>query len=554
MQPVYTKEQLFRIAGDNYRTLRNYCTILETEGYWDGAANVLNLSIYDMLDLYIQSVLVQLTIVCNSFTENEAEFIAGIPQKKILNNKICSKLSVASINEADRVINAPPILLQLTGWRDNEKNTGLTGLFFDALLNIQLSMAYMNIARTVLLTKFVKEYYHKIEMFLYNQEGYSNYIDEKYIFLKLCNGELEHSNEHLVESGEDFEYYRRKYLFYKDKPLRERSRAFLKDEAPKTEFRSRIDAKKTDSADQDDETDNNNRDADEECKPDTGINETVKPKQLSELDRLLKELDALVGLGQVKAEVRSLVNLIKVKKMRENLKLPSMEMSFHMVFTGSPGTGKTTVARLIAAIYHELGLLSKGNLVETDRAGLVAGYVGQTALKVKEVVERAYGGVLFIDEAYALSNSMGNDFGEEAIDTLVKLMEDYRENLVVIVAGYTNEMNRFLKSNTGLISRFNKFINFPDYSNEELLRILNSMAGKAGFILSEDTIGLISDMLQNMTPEEFRRFGNARGIRNLFERLVINQANRVVEAEAPDEEMLTTITSEDVRNIDISTY
>ncbi len=469
MQPVYTKEQLFRIAGDNYRTLRNYCTILEAEGYWDGAANVLNLSIYDMLDLYIQSVLVQLTIVCNSFTENEAEFIAGIPQKNILNIKIGSKLEEASINEADRVINAPPILLQLTGWRDNEKNTGLTGLFFDALLNIQLSMAYMNIARTVLLTKFVKEYYHKIEMFLYNQEGYSNYIDEKYIFLKLCNGELEHSNEHLVESGEDFEYYRRKYLFYKDKPLRERSRAFLKDEAPKTEFRSRIDAEKTDSADQDDETDNNNRDADEECKPDTGINETVKPKQLSELDRLLKELDALVGLGQVKAEVRSLVNLIKVKKMRENLKLPSMEMSFHIVFTGSPGTGKTTVARLIAAIYHELGLLSKGNLVETDRAGLVAGYVGQTALKVKEVVERAYGGVLFIDEAYALSNSMGNDFGEEAIDTLVKLMEDYRENLVVIVAGYTNEMNRFLKSNTGLISRFNKFINFPDYSNEELL-------------------------------------------------------------------------------------
>ncbi len=554
MQPVYTKEQLFRIAGDNYRTLRNYCTILEAEGYWDGAANVLNLSIYDMLDLYIQSVLVQLTIVCNSFTENEAEFIAGIPQKNILNIKIGSKLEEASINEADRVINAPPILLQLTGWRDNEKNTGLTGLFFDALLNIQLSMAYMNIARTVLLTKFVKEYYHKIEMFLYNQEGYSNYVDEKYIFLKLCNGELEHSNEHLVESGEDFEYYRRKYLFYKDKPLRERSRAFLKDEAPKTEFRSRIDAEKTDSTDQDDETVNNNRDADEECKPDTGINETVKPKQLSELDRLLKELDALVGLGQVKAEVRSLVNLIKVKKMRENLKLPSMEMSFHMVFTGSPGTGKTTVARLIAAIYHELGLLSKGNLVETDRAGLVAGYVGQTALKVKEVVERAYGGVLFIDEAYALSNSMGNDFGEEAIDTLVKLMEDYRENLVVIVAGYTNEMNRFLKSNTGLISRFNKFINFPDYSNEELLRILNSMAGKAGFILSEDTIGLISDMLQNMTPEEFRRFGNARGIRNLFERLVINQANRVVEAEAPDEEMLTTITSEDVRDIDISTY
>ncbi len=554
MQPVYTKEQLFRIAGDNYRTLRNYCTILEAEGYWDGAANVLNLSIYDMLDLYIQSVLVQLTIVCNSFTENEAEFIAGIPQKNILNIKIGSKLEEASINEADRVINAPPILLQLTGWRDNEKNTGLTGLFFDALLNIQLSMAYMNIARTVLLTKFVKEYYHKIEMFLYNQEGYSNYIDEKYIFLKLCNGELEHSNEHLVESGEDFEYYRRKYLFYKDKPLRERSRAFLKDEASKTEFRSRIDTEKTDSADQDDETVNNNRDADEECNPDNAINETVKPKQLSELDRLLKELDALVGLGQVKAEVRSLVNLIKVKKMRENLKLPSMEMSFHMVFTGSPGTGKTTVARLIAAIYHELGLLSKGNLVETDRAGLVAGYVGQTALKVKEVVERAYGGVLFIDEAYALSNSMGNDFGEEAIDTLVKLMEDYRENLVVIVAGYTNEMNRFLKSNTGLISRFNKFINFPDYSNEELLRILNSMAGKAGFILSEDTIGLISDMLQNMTPEEFRRFGNARGIRNLFERLVINQANRVVEAEAPDEEMLTTIISEDVRDIDISTY
>ena len=185
-------------------------------------------------------------------------------------------------------------------------------------------------------------------------------------------------------------------------------------------------------------------------------------------------------------------------------------------------------------------------MTETDRAGLVAGYVGQTALKVKEVVDKAKGGILFIDEAYTLSNAAsGNDFGTEAIDTLVKLMEDYREDLVVIVAGYTNEMEQFLRSNTGLVSRFNKYIDFPDYSDEELLQILEGMAKEAGFHLAKETGELVAHYLQTMEPEEKDKFGNARGIRNLFEKMVTAQANRVVGFDNPTVEQLSELMPED---------
>lgn len=531
MQQAYTKEQLFKIAGENYETLRNYCAILMNEGYWDGAANVLNKPVYDILDLYIQSVLVQLTLFCGSYSALTSEFIANLPQKNILKIIPENPLSQGILDESLRIFNSPPILLQLFGWRDSDKHTGVTGLFFDALLNIQLSMAYLNISKTVLLTKFIREYYRKIEMFIYNQENYSGYIDEKYIFLKLCNGELEYSNAHLIESGEDFEYYKRKYLFYKDSASRIPENNSI--QIPAAANISN--------------TLNDRNEAREEFPV---SDKPQDDKRKSKLDELLEELEALIGLSQVKAEVKSLVNLIKVKKMREKMRLPSMDMSFHMVFTGSPGTGKTTVARLIAAIYRELGLLSKGTLIETDRAGLVAGYVGQTALKVKDVVDRAVGGVLFIDEAYSLAGGGSNDFGEEAIDTLVKMMEDHRENLVVIVAGYTDEMNRFLKSNTGLISRFNKFVNFPDYSNDELISILNCMADKSGFVISTAAETEILERLDTMTDAENRRFGNARGIRNVFERLVINQANRIVEYDSPDENMLTTIIEDDVLRLE----
>ena len=264
------------------------------------------------------------------------------------------------------------------------------------------------------------------------------------------------------------------------------------------------------------------------------------------LDELLEELNALVGLAEVKTEIRSLVNLIKVRKMREKYCLPEIEMSYHMVFTGNPGTGKTTLARLVGKIYKELGILSHGEMTETDRSGLVAGYVGQTALKVKEVVEKAVGGVLFIDEAYALAPSGSNDFGGEAIDTLVKLMEDHRDNLVVIVAGYTEEMKRFLKSNTGLVSRFNRFIPFPDYSTEELVEILAGMAEKAGLVLEEGLKDKVAGYLDTMDAKEKSEFGNARGIRNIFETMVVNQANRLVAMEVCSMEQLTLIKGEDI--------
>lgn len=260
--------------------------------------------------------------------------------------------------------------------------------------------------------------------------------------------------------------------------------------------------------------------------------EEKKPEKQEEPEKtaeeLLAELDSLIGLDGVKREVHSLINLIKVRKMREQHGLKVMDMSFHMVFTGNPGTGKTTVARLVAKIYKQLGFLSQGQLIETDRSGLVAGYVGQTAGKVTEVVKSALGGILFIDEAYALARKgMENDFGREAIDTLVKLMEDNRDDLVVIVAGYTDEMHDFLTSNPGLISRFNKYIDFPDYTDDELMAILAMNARKQGYVISDDANAVVRRMLEEMTVSDRLDFGNARGMRNTLEKLVQEQANRL---------------------------
>ena len=267
--------------------------------------------------------------------------------------------------------------------------------------------------------------------------------------------------------------------------------------------------------------------------------QAAKEKRMKEL---MDELYSLVGLDDVKQEIQSLTNLIKIRQ------LPLMDMSYHMVFTGSPGTGKTTVARLVGKIYKELGILSDGKMIETDRSGLVAGYVGQTAIKVHEIVEQAIGGVLFIDEAYSLVNpDVPNDFGGEAVDTLVKLMEDHRDNLVIIVAGYTEEMKTFLRSNTGLISRFNKFIDFPDYKNEELIEIMGVMASEAGLKMEDAARQKVLENLCKLTDEERVDFGNARGIRNVFEKIVMNQANRLVQIENPTKEQLMSIIAEDVQ-------
>lgn len=281
--------------------------------------------------------------------------------------------------------------------------------------------------------------------------------------------------------------------------------------------------------------------------PQPGEKKEAEPEKT--LDELMAELDSLIGLEGVKREVRTLTNLIKVRAMRKEHGMKVMDMSFHMVFTGNPGTGKTTVARLVAKIYKQLGFLSKGQLIETDRSGLVAGYVGQTAGKVTEVVGSALGGILFIDEAYALSRKgMENDFGREAIDTLVKLMEDHRDDLVVIVAGYTDEMHDFLTSNPGLISRFNKYIDFPDYSDDELMAILAMNAKRQGYAVDEAADGVVRAMLSSMTLSERLDFGNARGMRNTLEKLVQEQANRLAGAEGEiTREMLERITEEDAK-------
>ena len=283
-------------------------------------------------------------------------------------------------------------------------------------------------------------------------------------------------------------------------------------------------------------------------KPKVETQVQTKPQEEEKsVDELLAELDSLIGLEGVKHEVHSLINLIKVRKLREQHDLKVMDMSFHMVFTGNPGTGKTTVARLVAKIYKQLGFLSKGQLIETDRSGLVAGYVGQTAGKVTEVVTSALGGILFIDEAYALARKgMDNDFGREAIDTLVKLMEDNRDDLVVIVAGYTKEMHDFLTSNPGLISRFNKYIDFPDYTDDELMAILAMNAKKQGYAVSDEANAVVRTFISGMSLGDRLDFGNARGMRNTLEKLVQAQANRLAgETGEITREMLQQITRQD---------
>ena len=267
------------------------------------------------------------------------------------------------------------------------------------------------------------------------------------------------------------------------------------------------------------------------------------------LDELLAELDGLCGLDKVKADVKSLINLVKVRGLREKEGLPVPPMSLHLVFMGNPGTGKTTVARLLAKIYHAIGVLSKGQLVEVDRSGLVAGFVGQTAIKTGEVIQKALGGVLFIDEAYALSNhDAPTDFGQEAIETLLKAMEDHRHDLIVIVAGYTGLMEGFIHSNPGLESRFNKYFFFPDYSGEELFAIFRSMCDKNGYTLGQETQDFCRSAFAQLYAERDENFGNARDVRNIFEQGIARQADRVAALESPTKEELMALTVADLQD------
>lgn len=269
-------------------------------------------------------------------------------------------------------------------------------------------------------------------------------------------------------------------------------------------------------------------------------------------EQALQELNDLVGMDNIKEEVKTLTNFLKVQKLRMDRGMAKTPISLHSVFCGPPGTGKTTVARLLGKIFKDLGFLEKGHLVETDRAGMVAGYVGQTSKKVDELVTSALDGVLFIDEAYTLKPAgSGNDFGQEAIDILLKRMEDFRDRLVVVVAGYTEQMTAFIESNPGLKSRFNRYFYFSDYTPEELLAIFIKIAEKSHFQIIPAAQDKLREIFYSAYGDRDETFGNARFARNLFEKIIERQANRLAVMSSLTDEALTTILPEDIPNTPI---
>ena len=272
---------------------------------------------------------------------------------------------------------------------------------------------------------------------------------------------------------------------------------------------------------------------------------TVVEEPVENIEDLKKELEGYIGLGRIKKEVNNLINMVTVYKLRKEHDLPTVDMSLHMVFTGNPGTGKTMIARLMARIYRSLGILSKGQLVEVDRSGLVAGYVGQTAQKTSKVIESAKGGVLFIDEAYALRSSSEQDFGQESINTILKAMEDNREDLVIIVAGYDKLMEDFIQSNPGLESRFNRYLHFDDYNLDEMVDIFKMQLNKNKYVLTEDAETAVREYIEAANTTSIS-FGNARGVRNIFEHVLVSQNNRLAAMENVTVDDLMTINADDI--------
>ena len=266
--------------------------------------------------------------------------------------------------------------------------------------------------------------------------------------------------------------------------------------------------------------------------------EPEKPKEPEKSG--MEELGELIGLEAVKHDVKEIAALVKMQKLRESRGLKTPDTSLHLVFSGNPGTGKTTIARILAKIYREIGALSKGQLVEVDRSNLVAGYVGQTAIKTRKK----------IDEAYTLARSEGgNDFGQEAIDTILKAMEDHRDDFVVIVAGYTDLMQKFINSNPGLKSRFNKYIEFPDYTAEELIAIFDMRCNKYGYVFTPEAREKVNAIIIEREKNKGPNFANARDVRNLFEKIITNQATRIAELAEPSDTDLTTITVDDLTDL-----
>lgn len=545
----YSNEELFSVAKENYHTILYHCKVLEMEGYWGEPEKLLKYTISEALDMYVQAFLLLYPVYNNRFTKEERQFVLSVPDRNLLEIPEEGPISEECIAHAEKLISSPPILIQLCSLKDCRNDTNLTEMFVNTMLNIFLAMAYLNQEKGTAAVSYIRAYFKEVQAFIPEELKYLLGIDEKYIFRKICG---EHFKTGYVFDEKSQKKRKKKKIkslpkeevhFYQEdskENQREVTGLELEKESAEEAIETATEAKAY-QAPNEEEIAKAAQKAKEEM-------EAVKEaKRQVALDKLMKELNELVGLESVKTEMQSLVNLIRVRKMRKEHNMPQMEMSYHMVFKGNPGTGKTTVARIVAGIYKELGILSKGTFIETDRAGLVAGYIGQTAIKVTEVVEKAKGGILFIDEAYSLATRDSiNDFGGEAIDTLVKLMEDNRKDLVVIVAGYKDEMEIFLKSNTGLISRFNKFIEFEDYSNEELLEILVKMAEKSAMHFAKDALSELEKMLQEMGMDKKKDFGNARGIRNVFEKIVTNQANRIIVIPEPTIEQLSEIMLEDV--------
>ena len=287
-----------------------------------------------------------------------------------------------------------------------------------------------------------------------------------------------------------------------------------------------------------------------EAKPTTDQQAAEEETPPENIEDLKKELNELIGLKGVKREVNNLINTVTIYKLRKENGLKTVDMSLHMVFSGNPGTGKTMIARLMSRIYKSLGMLNKGHLVEVDRSGLVAGYVGQTATKTSAVIEKALGGVLFIDEAYSLSSGGENDFGREAIETILKAMEDHRDELIVIVAGYTGPMEKFINSNPGLESRFNKYFYFPDYNGEQLMAIFRGRCAKNGYKLTEEADKAAVAMFNDLYENRSENFGNGRDVRNCFEDMIVRQSNRVAQMENPTKEDLMAVLPEDLEDED----
>ena len=280
--------------------------------------------------------------------------------------------------------------------------------------------------------------------------------------------------------------------------------------------------------------------------PSQGNKPSKMPNNSEESHNYMDELNGMIGLKRVKTEVSSLRNFVIVQKQREKNGLKGMNVSYHCVFSGNPGTGKTTVARIVAGIYKELGILRKGHLVEVQRSDLVAEYVGQTAPKTNAKIDEALDGVLFIDEAYTLSKGHENDFGKEAIDTLLKRMEDDRNRLVVILAGYKDEIKGFINSNPGLESRFNRYINFEDYTADELVQIFLSNLRQAQYKITQDAFSSVQEMIIQAVAIKTPHFGNGRYVRNLFEKIIQKQSDRLAQLSHPTKEQLCIITEEDV--------